>query len=289
MKKRILALLLATTMICGLLTACGGKDKESNITNKDLVQKVRMHVECINYEDEELSYETTYEYTFYDKNLIETMTEKTLKNNGSDESIIRYVYEYDKHGNMIKCFTYDNDEKEPYDTETYTHEYDEKGNILKTTVVHKNGSSSVETLTYDTEERLSTRLFCIYDKDGNELSCSYLKYEYNKDGNYTKIYDELKIEGEVFIESRLYEYDEKGNIIQVSRYDENEQFIEIQETYSYSYNEKGEIDSYTTKSEWDSERTYEATYDAEGYCIKSLISEDGKLIKETKYTYKTIE
>lgn len=167
-----------------------------------------------------------------------------------------YEYEYDAWGNQVKEICYD---AKGDLTGKYEHEYDIQGNEIKFVTYHADGSID-EWSEYE------------YDSQGNKIkSITYHAngsidtwMEWNQYGDIIKEKGCYADNTEYSYEYQ-YEYDEWGNHVKVTCYDEDGSVINLYE-YQYEYDEQGNVTEWYMNGEVIG--TYE--YDEEGNLVVYL-------------------
>ncbi len=173
------------------------------------------------------------EHTYINKNIANVnykydkkgdRLEKSVYNTSND-IIERESYRYDTSGRRTGYARY-NENGKLSGNESYS--YDEKGNLA-------------ETIGLDAGGKLASRLSYKYDEEGNLADKIWYsaagevnsEYKYRYDGS--RLIEETKFRGEKEKESRTdYEYDGKGNILDVIKYDANDGKEKLTK-YVYSY------------------------------------------------------
>lgn len=148
-----------------------------------------------------------------------------------------YTREYDAKGNLLKDSYRAHDNSAGY---TYTYTYDESGKRLSEACVDQAGSSWNVTYTYDDGGKMTTKTTTdadgseteeyFYDENGKLMKTisvhsiglqTVKEYTYNTNGYLLKE-ETYSIRGAVSekTETKVYEYDKKGNMTGCSVYDE---------------------------------------------------------------------
>lgn len=235
------------------------------------------------YDDNgELEYIYEYKYNEFGQSTTtsEYLPDKTLKD--------RSMVEYNEQGKQTKLTRYDGNGNVITYRET---EYDENGNVLRYT-------------TYDANNEIVSGTFYEYDENGNiTLEQNFGKYTVTSTV-YTTIKRTYDDRGNLIQDTRYdnagkevsrstYEYDEKNNKISYADYDADGNVKMWQE---YQRDENGNcIKSTSFDSNGNITKSYEFGYDEDGFENLSIsYDENGKMISKwerehSDYTYTTKE
>lgn len=273
MKKRLLTLMLVTTLTLTMFTACGGNNTDSSSNTDSETEEQNKLPESkeitvikgveLNYFGGE-TYRLDYEYDEYgnrvhsklsykDKTISETLYEYDEYNRVTKISKVfseagEYIesgleYEYDEHGNVIIKRKY-----EPgYDTKqtNYTNEYDKAGNLIRRHTktlewVYEyeqvDNVKKVDVKQYklgSDEKELKSWLINEYDENGNIISCTY----YDKNGEQTNRW--------------VGEYDSYGNLLDKDKYISEDKISREYETITIKVREQvPNVNAYYTEKEF---------------------------------------
>lgn len=166
----------------------------------------------------------------------------TINKDSIKELFIFEAFYFDKKGRMVKSIEYENEERKPL--RVYINKYDNKGNIVELNYSNLDGTDS-HTVYYSynrygqllKEESRKIVHKYTYDRKNRtaELKSNFkngkfhdrITFKFNKNWQRTELvtYDET---GDITL---IYkeEYDENGNVIKVSSYDDKEQLIRFTE------------------------------------------------------------
>lgn len=180
------------------------------------------------------------------------LTQKRLFDN-NDQLVEKFLYKYDKNGNLIEAVKHN--EYEKLYTDVYA--YDTKKNKVSEARIDKTGSLSYKVIT-KYQDSLITEIIGL---DGQEKQQSIEKRTYNSKGlilnksfedlAFNEFYKEsftydkagnliqwMQYLGEKKYQTINYRYDEHKNLLQTERFDGNGT-IQENRKYTYEYDEQG--------------------------------------------------
>lgn len=282
MKKKIITLLMAATVMSAALSGCGdtaveeptpvAEDKESvpeEETPETEVEETEITGET--EAEEELVQEEKYlnllRTEYHADGSVKDVTKYIYDESGNmtkdisyaaDGSIESYVeYENDTNGNCIKSTTYDADGKV---TESDESKYDSNNNYLGST-------------TYDSDGNITDSCEYVFDDNGNEVEETYVS-TFEFDGISTTIKGVYK-----------YEYDDKNRQTKWISYGEDG--TTVTNIYEYAYDDAG---NQITMTEYDADGSVLSVqnreYDSDNNLIKDATSDaDGTVFMLHEYEY----
>lgn len=282
MKKKIITLLMAATVMSAALSGCGdtaveepvpvAEDKESvpeEETPENEVEETEITGETEAEEEpvQEEKYLNLLRTEYHADGSVKDVTKYIYDESGNmtknisyaaDGSIESYVeYENDTNGNCIKSTTYDADGKV---TESDESKYDSNNNYL--------GS-----ITYDSDGNITDSCEYEFDDNGNEVEERYVS-TFEFDGSSTTIKGVYK-----------YEYDDKNRQTKWTSYGEDG--TTVTGIYEYAYDDAGNQITMTEYKADGSVRMVEnREYDSDNNFIKTARADaDGTVFMLNEYEY----
>ena len=283
MKKKIITLIVGTTILVSVLGACGVQETSSGINNAETVQteseeqKIEQKENVQVTEEEELNEEIllTLEAkhtTYYVDGEVDSSEERQYDEYGNltkiivDSQEVTFEYEYEGQ-NVVRCIAGSNGEM------VVCREYNEEDNTIKDTFYDTDGTPLLfNEYQYDSNGNLMSK--SIYYAKDNILAEQFL---YDENGNILKHICSLTLLVE-------YEYDTNGNIIKQTMYGEDGAVITSQQ-YEYEYDSFG---NKTKCVEYDSrgevQQQEEWKYDANGNLVECIIYHGSVIHEKIEYT-----
>lgn len=175
----------------------------------------------ISYDENGIPFSPIEVHQYDKKRLIETtyLIDRTWDGKYKKE-IHKTNYMYNDKGWLI--------EEKSYDNETiykmYTHKYDKKGNRIETFVYDEDGEIDSK-IVYELRDDEDTVICTVYDDDGNMTSKSettpvgYIRYDEKGNVDCRYIYEDKRLVEKIF-DNYIWriEYNKKGHCVKVTRY-----------------------------------------------------------------------
>lgn len=281
MKRKILALLFATTMVCGLFSGCAKTSTGGNSEQDGAI------VEEGDSTTEKETESETEEEVILDPNKEYVVTRHVRKDLGVLKSDMRYTYDengrletetYYSDGKMRWTHTFEYNEHDDIvrqisDTSAgrlFSYKYDANGNIIWKQEEQANADNIIRTETwkYDSNNNLIEH----YEEDNANWSGKEC-YKYDANGNMIEF---VYYEQGDYYSTTIYEY--QNNVL-TSHVENN--VGGYSEKHTYNYNENGQLVSVVIYS-----NSY-GKNNPDGYegKIEYEYHENGVLAKESEYVY----
>ncbi|MBQ9609217.1 MAG: hypothetical protein IJV15_07230 [Lachnospiraceae bacterium] len=295
---------LIVSFVCGalLVLGCGYSDIKVKAEEEDLTEEIPEEYESfiINESEDPMLGDKTYSNIVYD-NIprvgLENKPVVVIPYDYDGSYLHKIYYDYDENGNMTKVtyhYTYNDkdsvarilsyDENQNlikdsnYIDGEYAfgeeYEYDESGKLTKSSSYQAWGISSLSTYEYDNSGRITKKKSNLYNTDSKSFGYSYYVYEYDDKGNMineTYYNSDSDFSSERFSYYYIYDYDKDGNMTKATFYDADN----VKSSYfEYEYDGSGNMIKYGR---------YEADGSVDGFYIGYTYDNNNNLIKETTY------
>lgn len=247
-----------TTDTNGVLTVTATSTKTDPLREEVYISKFDREGNLIEETEKRFGEETQITRT-YSYNASGQVTTGEFKNSSSEEFLPNFEYTYNALGQVTAYLLSNLRIEYGYDALgrasstsltigdntifTYSYTYDKAGNVIRQEDLSV-GQSSVETYTYDEQNRLvESNLNGVSLSDGGSFS-NQIKYEYNASGQITSYSTSRGDRGEIQNASYEYEYDESGNLIRESSDGFAFGSLSPGGVIEYSYDDAGRITSW---------------------------------------------
>ena len=320
MKKKLMSIMLAASMVCLLLTGCNGSESASaaNSGNAEQTEETTENKDVDVAEQAEGTEDSTTTEVKNDADVQVTEAQKSSATEAEGASAKKIVYlvkteesytivdgekaygskteyEYDEQGNQVYEKTTSSDSTYV----EYIHEYDKNGNLTYSKQIRHSDKGIEESICYykyDLDEEGRVIKAYILDKDKNPTT-SYREYSYAGD-QYEVVYyngNTITSSDEVFTSNgEIYELVTKQYNEEYPKTEDGESyFAKLVETYEGTRITKFEVYSVTGEKKRETRYEYELDENNNPIVKKSCFISpiDGRVsnIGITEYTYIEIE
>ena len=177
----------------------------------------------------EMSFYTSFEFRFDEKgNVVKVMQNRDITYNFDDDIVISETWKYEDVWSEKWMYKYDEERlvsKKPTkddDSPTFKYKYNDNGMLSKVTEEEKGEKKKEADLEYNNEGKIEKVQDYEFDNDGEKNNGRKIVFEYDENGNVSKMTISKGDDKIVLIFSK-YKYDEQGNWIRrvIKRKDED--------------------------------------------------------------------